>query len=102
MTGVGGNYRFEHVLIQEAEQFNSARVKTLTVSAGRPNNGADLVPAFALKADPSPQNFWYDRPGPLQLSGTYDVVLRFAGTQPLGDGGTSAFTAGEIPSRRTG
>ena len=96
LTGIGGNYRFEHVLLQEAEQFRSARIGTLTVSAGRPNTGADLIPAFALKADPSPQNFWYDRPGPLLLSGTYDLVLRFAGTQPLGDGQVSGFSAGTV------
>src|SRR5438874_12045766 len=75
LTGIGGNYRFEHVLIQEAEQFSSARVKGLTGSAGRPNIGADLITAFALKGDPSQQNFWYDRPGPLLLSGTYDLVF---------------------------
>jgi hypothetical protein len=96
LTGIGGSYRFEHVLIQEAEQFTSAGIKTLTVSAGRPNTGTDLIPAFALKGATSPRNFWYDRPGPLLLSGSYDIVLQFVGTGPLGNGRVSRFSAGAV------
>jgi hypothetical protein len=96
LLGGGGGFRFEHVMIQEATQFVSASVASLSVAAGRPGNGGELIPPFALKSAASPGNFWFDRPAPPQIAGSYDIVLSFTGSSALGDGNTSKFPAGAL------
>lgn len=93
---LGGGFRFEHFLIQEAVQFVSTPGATLTVAAGRPGLGGELIPAFPLMSPASPQNFWFDRPTPPQIVGTYDLVLSFTGSAPMGDGNLSGFSAGSL------
>jgi hypothetical protein len=96
-TAVTGKFRFLHMIVQESTQFASASVGTLTVSAGRPGVGTDVIPAFALKSANSPQNYWFDRPGiPIVGTGTYDLVLQFTGAGALGNGSASNFTAGAL------
>ena len=96
VTGIAGTFRFEHVLVQEVNQFAAAGVTSLNVSAGRPGNRGELIAPFALMSPASPQNFWFDRPAPPQITGTYNLVLNFTGSTTLGSGGTSNFKTGTV------
>ena len=57
---------------------------------------AELVPPFELKSGTVPQNFWFDRPAPPTLIGTYALVLQFAAPSALGTGTASLFTSGTV------
>jgi hypothetical protein len=95
LTGVPMKFRLVHMIVQEATQFASSSVGSLTVSAGRASVDTDLIPAFALKSASAPQNFWFDRPGtPVLGTGTYDMVLQFVGSGALGNGSATNFTGG--------
>ncbi len=96
LTGLTGNFRFEYVLIQEARQFLSDSVSSLAVAASRPNTDGEIVPSFVLKSDAAPENFAWARPQPPVLNGTYDLVLNFVGSSPLGIGGVPNFTSGSV------
>ena len=96
ITGLAGNFRFDHILIQETKQFSSDVVSSLAVAAGRPNVGEDLVPEFALKSQQAPQNYAYEVPEPPVLTGTYNLVLKFVGTSPLAIAGSSNFSSGAV------
>jgi hypothetical protein len=96
LKGISGGFRFEHVLIQEAKQFVSAGVASLNVAVGRPGLRGELIPAFALMSASAPENFWFERPGPLQVTGTYDLAASFSGPSPLGNGTASKFASGSV------
>ena len=96
LTGLAGNFRFDHVLVQETTQFSSASAGSLTVGVGRANQGSDVVSPFALESSSAPYSFWYERPTPPQLTGAYDLVLNFKASAPLGDGAVSNFSAGAV------
>ena len=96
LRGLSGNFRFEHVLVQEAKQFVATGVASLSVAVGRPGTGSELIPPFALMSALGPQNFWFDRPGPPQVTGTYDLIANFSAPSPLGNGAASNFTAGSV------
>ena len=96
LKGIGGSYRFEHVLIQEAKQFVYTGVTTLNVAMGRPGSGGELIPAFPLMSAAAPQNFWFDRPAPPQIAGTYDLAVGFTAALPLGNGIVSNFRLGSV------
>jgi hypothetical protein len=93
--GLGGNFRIEHVLIQEARRFSSDIVERLAVTA-RPKVGEDLISEFELKSEIAPQNFVSERPATPPLAGTYDLILRFTGSSPLAIEGQSNFSAGAV------
>jgi hypothetical protein len=96
LKGISGAFRFEHVLIQETKQFVSAGVASLNVAVGRPGLRGELIPAFALMSPAAPENFWFERPGPLQVTGTYDLAASFSGPSPLGNGTASKFASGSM------
>ena len=84
------------MLLQETRRFASDSVASLTVGVGRANREADIVSTFPLKSDSAPSNFWYERPAPPQLTGAYDLVLKFKASAPLGDGAASNLSAGTV------
>jgi hypothetical protein len=96
LTGLAGSFRFDHVLVQEIRRFSSDSVSSLDVGVGRAHLGADAVPLFPLKSDSAPDNFWYQRPNPPQLTGAYDLILNFKASVPLGDGAASNFSSGAV------
>lgn len=96
LGGLTGQFRFDHVLIQEAVKFSSGIVNRLTVSVGRPNTDGEMISAFALKSDASPQNFVFEIPNPPVLTGTYDLVLRFVASSPLAIDGSPSFSSGSL------
>lgn len=96
LTALGGNFRFDHVLVQETTRFSSESADGLVVGVGRAGLGSDVVSPFALKSGFAPNNYWYERPTPPQLTGSYDLVLNFKASSPLGDGDVSNFSAGAL------
>lgn len=96
LTGLAGSFRFDHVLLQESTRFTSDSASNLEVGVGRTNHGTDVVSPFSLKSDAAPNNSWYSRTNPPQLTGAYDLALKFQATSPLGDGTASTFKAGVI------
>ena len=96
LTALAGNFRFDHVLVQETARFSSDSADSLVVGVGRAGFGPDVVASFALQSDSAPYNFWYERPGPPQLTGAYDLVLNFKASSPLGDGAASNFSSGAL------
>ena len=95
LTALQGNFRFDHVLVQETTRFSSESADSLVVGVGRASLGSDVVSPFALESN-SANNFWYERPTPPQLTGSYDLVLNFKASSPLGDGYVSNFSAGVL------
>jgi hypothetical protein len=73
LPGLAGSFRFDHVLVQEIRQFSSDSVSSLNVGVGRAHLEDDVVPRFPLKSDSAPDNFWYQRPNPPQVTGAYDL-----------------------------
>ena len=96
LTALQGNFRFDHVLVQETTRFSSESADSLVVGVGRASLGSDVVSPFALESNSAPNNFWYERPTPPQLTGSYDLVLNFKASSPLGDGNVSNFSAGVL------
>ena len=96
LTGLAGSFRFDHVLLQETVRFSSNNAGRLVVGVGRANQGSDVTSPFPLKSASAPYNSWYERPGPPQLTGAYDLVLNFKASAPLGDGAASSFSAGTL------
>ena len=96
LVSMAGRFRFSHVLLQEAGRFASGSVARISVGVGRLGLGPDLVSPFALMSPSAPNNSTYERPGPPQLSGTYDLVLVFQASSALGDGTTSNLSAGTV------
>jgi hypothetical protein len=96
LISLAGNFRFDHLLLQEAKQFASAIVSGLVVSAGLPNEGVDLIQNFALMSADAAQNTVLERPDPPTLTGSYNLVLKFSGTSALAIAGSSNFTAGSV------
>ncbi|MEO8369733.1 MAG: hypothetical protein ABI806_11065 [Candidatus Solibacter sp.] len=94
-TALPGSFRFNHVLVRESRQFDSSPRGTLSVAMGRANNGADVMSPFTLR-NATLNSFWYERPGPPQLAGAYDLVLFFQASFPLGDGATSNLKSGTV------
>jgi hypothetical protein len=93
LTAVPAKFRYHHVLVQEATQF--AGVPVLQVSMGTTGVDTDLLLPMSLKQSTAPQNYGYETPRPPALgNGTYDLVLQFTSTAPLGNGTTSNFTGG--------
>jgi len=84
------------VLLQETRRFVSESIASLTVGVGRQNREADIVSSLPLMSDSAPSNFWYERPAPPQLTGAYDLVLKFKASAPLGDGSMSNLSAGTV------
>ena len=95
LTGLAGNFRLDHVLIQETTPFTAALVNQLRVSV-RSTTGVDLISAFNLGSEITPQNFAYVIPAPVALTGAYDLVLHFTGSAPLAIDGSSNFSSGSI------
>jgi len=96
LPGLAGSFRFDHVLVQEIGRFSSDSVSSLHVGVGRAHLEDDVVPRFPLKSDSAPDNFWYQRPNPPQVTGAYDLVLSFKASGPLGDGAASYFSSGAV------
>jgi hypothetical protein len=96
LTGLAGSFRFDHVLLQETARFSSNGAGSLVVSVGRAGFGSDVTSPFPLRSVSAPYNSWYERPGPPQLNGGYDLVLSFKASAPLGDGAVSSFSAGAL------
>ena len=96
MISLPGNFRFDHLILQESKQFTSDIVSALAVSAGLPKSGEDLVSNFALMSQTAPQNYVTEMPDPPALSGTYNLVLKFEGNSPLAIGGSSNFASGAL------
>ncbi len=96
LTGLAGSFRFDHVLVRETTRFSSNDAGSLVVGVGRAGFGSDVVSPFALQSDSAPNNFWYERPTPPQLTGAYDLVLNFKASSPLGDGDASNFNSGTV------
>ena len=82
--------------MQETARFSSDSVGSVVVGVGRAGSGADVISPFPLKSDSAPDNFWYERPTPPQLTGAYDLVLNFKASSPLGDGTASNFDSGTV------
>jgi hypothetical protein len=95
LTALPGSFRFSHVVVYESTQFASTPSGTLSVALGRPGNGSDVMSPFALR-NAVVNSFWYERPGPPQLTGAYDLVLFFQASFPLGDGTTSNLAGGTV------
>ena len=95
ITGLAGNFRLDHVLIQETMRFTTTVVNQLRVSV-RTKTGIDLISGFNLGSEITPQNFAYVVPTPVALTGTYDLVLNFTGSAPLAIDGSSNFNSGSI------
>ena len=95
LPGMSGSFRFDHLLVQEATRFADGPA-TLAVSVGRPAAPAELIPPFSLKSYAAPQNFWFERPAPPTLIGTYDLILEFTASSALGTGKESNFTSGTV------
>ena len=93
---MAGNFRFDHVLLQETTRFQPDNAGSLEVGVGRSNLGADVVPRFPLMSDSAPDSFGYWRPSPPQITGAYDLVLNFKASGPLGDGTASNFSSGAV------
>ena len=96
LPGLAGSFRFDHVLVQEIRRFSSDSASSLNVGVGRAHLEDDVVPRFPLKSDSAPDNFWYQRPNPPQVTGAYDLVLNFKASGPLGDGAASNFSSGAV------
>jgi hypothetical protein len=96
LTGLAGSFRFDHVLVQETARFASDTATSLVVGVGRANQGADVVSPFPLMSESAPSHFWFERPVPPQLSGSYDLVLNFKASSALGDGMVSNFNSGMV------
>lgn len=96
VPGLSGNFRFDHVLLQETKPFSSDMVGKLTVSVGRPTIDSDVIPEYGLKSTTAPYSFLYDRPGPPVITGVYSLVLNFVGSSPLGTGTLSNLDAGSL------
>jgi hypothetical protein len=95
ITGLAGNFRLDHVLIQETMRFTPTVVSQLRVSV-RSTPGIDLISGFNLGSEITPQNFAYVVPMPVTLTGTYNLVLNFTGSAPLAIDGSSNFNSGSL------
>jgi hypothetical protein len=95
ITGLSGNFRLDHVLIQETGRFTSAVVNRLETSV-RTRTGLEIISGFILGAEVTPQNFAYVIPVPVALTGTYDLVLNFTGSTALAIDGSSNFNSGSL------
>ena len=95
IAGLAGNFRLDHVLIQETARFTTAVVDQLRVSV-RSTTGIDLISGFNLGSEITPQNFAYVVPMPVTLTGTYNLVLNFTGSAPLAIDGSSNFNSGSL------
>ena len=98
VAGLPANFRFDHLLLTESIPFSSDQVAGLRVSAGTAGKGDEFLGPFPLKSTGADQNFVYDRPLPLMLSGVYDLVLKFSApaAATVGTGILSNFTAGNL------
>lgn len=95
LTGLAGNFRLDHVLIQETTRFAATLVNQLRVSV-RSTTGVEIISGFNLGSEVTPQNFAYVIPSPVALTGAYDLVLNFTGSAPLAIDGSSNFNSGSI------
>jgi hypothetical protein len=95
ITGLAGNFRLDHVLIQETNRFTATVVNQLRVSV-RSTTGIDLISGFNLGSEITPQNFAYVVPIPVALTGVYDLVLNFTGSAPLAIDGSPNFNSGSL------
>ena len=95
LAAIPGSFRFNHVLLRESTPFDLPTEGTISVAMGRPAVGNDVSSPFTLGNAP-PDNSWYERPGPPQLAGAYDLVLFFQASFPLGDGDTSNLKRGTV------
>jgi len=96
LTGLAGTFRFDHVLLRETTQFASSVAGALSVGVGRPAAGADVLSPLMLRNPAAPYSYLYDRPGPPQLTGAYDLALFFQSSFALGDGAKSNYSAGTV------
>jgi hypothetical protein len=96
LTGLAGTFRFDHVLLRETTQFASPTAGTLSVAIGRPAAGADVLSPLTLRNPAAPHSYLYDRPGPPQLTGAYDLALFFQSSFALGDGARSNYNTGTV------
>lgn len=96
LTALAGNFRFDHVLVQETTRFASDSAGSLVVGVGRAAFPPDVLSPFALESPSAPYNFSYQRPSPPQITGAYDLVLNFKASGPLGDGYVSNFSSGAL------
>ncbi len=95
IIGLAGDFRLDHVLIQETRRFASAVVNRLEASV-RTKTGIEIISGFTLGSEITPQNFAYVIPAPVALTGTYDLVLNFTGSTPLAIDGSSNFNSGSL------
>jgi len=95
IAGLAGNFRMDHLLIQETMCFSTAVVNQLRVSV-RSTTGIDLISGFNLGSETTLQNFAYVVPTPVALTGTYDLVINFTGSAPLAIDGSSNFNSGSL------
>jgi hypothetical protein len=96
LTALAGNFRFDHVLVQETSRFSPDSAGGLVVGVGRAGFPPDVLSPFALESPSAPYNFSYERPSPPQITGAYDLVLNFKAFAPLGDGNVSNFSSGAL------
>ncbi|MGD0777203.1 MAG: hypothetical protein ABSC05_30660 [Candidatus Solibacter sp.] len=96
LTALAGNFRFDHVLVQETTRFASDSAGSLVVGVARASFPPDVLSPFALESPSAPYNFSYERPSPPQITGAYDLVLNFKASGPLGDGNVSNFSSGAV------
>ena len=54
--------------MREATQFATANPGTLSVAMGRSGDGKDVTSPFTMRDPAAPNNFWFERPGPPQLT----------------------------------
>ena len=95
LSSVPANFRYHHVLIQEATQFTGT--PTLQVGMGTSGVGSDLLLPLMLTQATAPQSYSYDTPPPPALgTGAYNLVLKFIGATALGNGTVTNFTGGSV------
>lgn len=76
LSGVSYSWIIDHILASETTQL-SGNAGTMNVSAGRSGIDNDAFPNLLLKVSSGDANFWFDRPGALVRSGTYDLVYYY-------------------------
>ena len=80
LANVGGDWRIDHVLLCEIQQFAGPAGVTYTASAGRPGSNHDELTGTLLPLGVSGENCWYSRPTPPQFTAPYSVVVNVAST----------------------
>jgi hypothetical protein len=87
---VGGDWRIEHLVLCEVQQFVGPA--TYTASMGRPGTNNYELTGTLMPLGVAGENCWYSRPVPPQFSSSYSVVVNVASST----GDVSQLTVGNL------